>query len=284
MPHAILDERALLSVAGEDAETFLQSLVTTDLGALAKGEARPGALLSPQGKILFDFLVWRQDGGFALDCRSGIAADFLKRLTLYRLRAKVQISLLPQYVAAIAWGDDSPGSETDSTQVRDLRFKEPVWRKAAEADAVPDGAEEWSRLRISAGVAESGSDYVLGDAFPHDVNLDQTGGLSFRKGCYVGQEVVSRMQHRGTARRRILIARGENSLPPAGTSILAGERPIGDLGTVDGQDGLALARIDKVKDAMDAGQTITAGGVAILLTIPPGAGFRFPETAGGDGE
>ena len=284
MPHAILDGRALLSVAGEDAETFLQSLVTTDLAALAKGEAKPGALLSPQGKILFDFLIWRQEDGFALECRTDIAADFLKRLMLYRLRAKVQISLLPQYVAAIAWGGDSPGSETDSTQVRDRRFAEPVWRKAAEADAVPDGAGEWARLRISAGVAEAGSDYALGDAFPHDVNLDQTGGLSFRKGCYVGQEVVSRMQHRGTARRRVLIVHGKSPLPAPGTPVLAGERPVGELGTVSGADGLALARIDKVKDAMDAGQTITAGGVAILLTIPPGAGFGFPETAGGDGE
>ncbi len=120
-------------------------------------------------------------------------------------------------------------------------------------------------------------DYLLGDAFPHDVNLDQTGGVSFRKGCFVGQEVVSRMQHRGTARRRILIVSCASELPATGTSITADGREIGTLGSVAGNAGLALVRIDRVKEATHKGIPILAGEVAVHLAIPPEHRFTFPE-------
>ena len=118
---------------------------------------------------------------------------------------------------------------------------------------------------------------MLGDAFPHDVLLDQTGGVGFRKGCYVGQEVVSRMQHRGTARRRVLIASADAPLPAPGTPVESGGRTLGALGTVSGAKALAIVRIDRVKEAMDAGQPIAADGVALTLSIPAWAGFTFPE-------
>src|SRR6185312_14806155 len=102
---------------------------------------------------------------------------------------------------------------------------------------------DWNAYRIATGVAESGADYALGDAFPHDVLLDQVGGIGFQKGCYVGQEVVSRMQHRGTARRRVLIVRGKAPLPAPGAEITAGSRAIGALGSVSGNNGLAIVRI-----------------------------------------
>jgi folate-binding protein YgfZ len=128
-------------------------------------------------------------------------------------------------------------------------------------------------------VAESGGDYALGDAFPHDVLLDQNGGVGFTKGCYVGQEVVSRMQHRGTARRRVMIVTASDDLPPAGSEIRTGGKPIGALGTVSGRHGLAIVRIDRVKDAIEAGQTIEAGDVALELSIPEWARYTLPETA-----
>src|SRR5690606_9565916 len=126
--------------------------------------------------------------------------------------------------------------------------------------------------------------YAAGDAFPHDVLLDQNGGVGFRKGCYVGQEVVSRMQHRGTARRRVLIAKGDADLPASGTEVKAGERAIGTLGSSSGPDGLAIVRIDRVKDALDAGQAITAGGVVLTLSIPDWARFTFPQDAAPAGD
>ena len=140
-------------------------------------------------------------------------------------------------------------------------------------------AEAWQAFRIAHGVTESGLDYQLGDAFPHDVLLDQVGGVGFAKGCYVGQEVVSRMQHRGTARRRVLIATADSPLPAPGTELTVEGRPVGTLGSVSGTQGLAIARIDRVKSAVDAGRIILAGDIAVTLAIPGWAKFTFPEDA-----
>jgi len=111
------------------------------------------------------------------------------------------------------------------------------------------------------------------------VLLDETGGVGFKKGCYVGQEVVSRMQHRGTARRRVLIASAQSPLPGPGTELTVAGRPVGTLGSVSGKAGLAIARIDRVKAALDAGEAIMAGDVAVTLAIPPFVKFTFPQDA-----
>jgi tRNA-modifying protein YgfZ len=277
-----LPDRALIAVSGADAEHFLQNILTTDLDQLAAGETRPGALLSPQGKILFDFLISRSgDAAFLLECRSDIAEDFVRRLTLYRLRAKVEIVLRNQRSVAVSWNDD-PAS-LDLPGLIDRRFLRPgVVRRHYDTPLAATGSpDDWHRLRIVSGVAESGPDYALGEAFPHDVLLDQLGGVGLRKGCYIGQEVVSRMQHRGTARRRVLLAKAGGGLPPSGTEIKADGRPVGQLGSVDGPAGLAIARIDRVKDAMDAGTPLLADDVAVSLSIPDWASFSFPEAATG---
>jgi folate-binding protein YgfZ len=280
MPVIHLNDRALVQISGADAEHFLQNLITPDLGALAEGEARPGALLSPQGKILFDFLISRSgDGAFVLDCRADVTGDLMRRLMLYKLRAKVEISQAEQKPVAVSWEDDSGPSQNDSTALRDMRFgRINVWRHDGGQPSASADEAEWHRLCIRHGVAESGRDYELGDAFPHDVLLDQNGGVGLRKGCYVGQEVVSRMQHRGTARRRLLIATGETDLPASGTEITVDGRAVGALGTVQGAEGLAIARIDRVKAAIDAGMPVEAGGVALSLAIPDWAGFTFPDS------
>jgi folate-binding protein YgfZ len=282
MPFALLKDRALISVSGPDAEHFLQNILTTDLDALATGEAKPGALLAPQGKILFDFLISRAgDDGFRLECRADIADDFLRRLMLYRLRAKAEIAKQDQVLVSVVWGDDSTASDSDSTRLADTRFRDLAVQRSYGGAADGGDVAAWQALRIANGIAESGTDYPLGDAFPHDVLLDETGGVGFRKGCYVGQEVVSRMQHRGTARRRVLIASAQAPLPAPGTELTVAGRPVGTLGSTAGATGLAIARIDRVKAALDAGRPIMAGDVAVSLAIPPFAKFGFPkETAG----
>ncbi|MEP9397262.1 folate-binding protein YgfZ [Mesorhizobium sp. KR2-14] len=291
---ALLSDRCLISVTGAEAEHFLQNILTTDLDALAPGEAKPGALLSPQGKILFDFLISRDEtGGFLLDCRADVADDFIRRLTLYKLRAKVEISKQSQKVVGVKWDTDSSASEAESntvrsgaTALRDARFKAPfpVFRLYGQSLQPAADANEWHALRIAHGVAESGKDFELGDAFPHDVLLDETGGVGFGKGCYVGQEVVSRMHHRGTARRRVLLVSAEAPLPEPGTAIMADGRTIGTLGSAAGQRGLAVARIDRVKDAQDNGVAITAADVPLTLSIPAWAKFTFPQDATNAGE
>ena len=280
MPTARLDDRAIVSVSGPEAEPFLQNIVTADLEALQAGEAKPSALLTPQGKILFDFLISRNGpDAFRLECRADIADDFIRRLMLYKLRAKVDISKQEQAPVSVSWRYESGASETDSSWLRDRRFPQaaPAWRSYG-AQAGDGDTAAWHAFRIANGVAESGTDYPLGDAFPHDVLLDQMDGVGFRKGCYVGQEVVSRMQHRGTARRRVLIVSGD-SLPASGTEIAANGRAIGTLGSTADGKGLAILRIDRVKDALDAGAPIEAGGVAISVAIPAWAAFTYPEPA-----
>jgi len=281
MAVVILDDRAVLEVSGPEAGHFLQNIVTTDIDGLAAGEVRAGALLAPQGKILFDFLAFRHGGAtIALDVPASAADDFLRRLMLYRLRAKVGIGKRQQGLVAVSWETDSAASQTDSTSgwLVDTRFSTPTFRRYAEPLPPPSAPlADWTLHRIRSGVAESGSDYALGEAFPHDVLLDQLGGVGFRKGCYVGQEVVSRMQHRGTARRRVLIATADADLPPPGTAITAAGRALGTLGSVSGREGLAPVRIDRVKEAMDAGEAIEAAGVRLDLSIPAWAGFTFPS-------
>ncbi|MCG6115740.1 MAG: folate-binding protein YgfZ [Mesorhizobium sp.] len=280
MPVIHLADRALLQVSGPEAEHFLQNLITTDLAGMGTDQWKPGALLTPQGKIMFDFLIAREGAEtFLIDVRADIVADLQKRLMLYKLRAKVDISVQEQGAVSVFWEDDSAASRDDSTARRDMRFTElPVMRAWDGQEPATAGNDQWALLRVRHGVAESGVDYELSDAFPHDVLLDQNGGVGMRKGCYVGQEVVSRMQHRGTARRRVLIASAESPLPASGTTVTAGGRSIGTLGTVEGRQGLAIVRIDRVKSAMDGGTVIEADGVALSLAIPAWAAFTFPET------
>ncbi|MBZ9669401.1 YgfZ/GcvT domain-containing protein [Mesorhizobium sp. ES1-3] len=284
MSFAPLKDRALISVSGPDAEHFLQNILTTDLDMLGNGEAKPGALLTPQGKILFDFLISRAgESAFSIECRADVLDDFIRRLMLYKLRAKVEIAKSEQTLVTVAWGKESIASESDSTAVADRRFGDGGVTRVYAGTGDTGDIAAWQAFRIARGIAESGADYALGDAFPHDVLLDEMGGVGFKKGCYVGQEVVSRMQHRGTARRRVLIVEARLPLPAVGTELTVEGRSVGTLGSSAGTSGLAVARIDRVKAALDFGQPILAGDVPVTLTIPAWAKFSFPqETAGAE--
>jgi folate-binding protein YgfZ len=280
MPVAHLEDRAILTVSGAEAEHFLQNLITADLTTLKDDEVRSAALLSPQGKILFDFLISRAgESGFRLECRTDVTDDLMRRLMLYRLRAKVEIAKAPAMPVSVTWEQEGvlPHGRKG---LADSRFGGTVLRHYDPPLPPADATEgDWNAYRIASGVAESGPDYPLGDAFPHDVLLDQVGGIGFQKGCYVGQEVVSRMQHRGTARRRVLIVQGDRPLPAPGVEITAGGRAIGTLGSVSGNRGLAIVRIDRVKDALDGGDPIMAGDVPITPSIPEWAKFTYPQPA-----
>lgn len=277
-----LSNRALVHITGEEAEKFLQAVITTDLDKLGPDNLKPGALLAPQGKILFDFLVSRIDGGLRFDLPVSIAADFIKRITLYRLRAKAEITQLPESLVSVSWQTQSHPSQNDSIK-RDSRFPTElnVHRIYGPADGTTDESA-WTKLRAEYGIAEGETDFAYNDVFPHDVNFDQTGGVSFPKGCFIGQEVVSRMQHRGTARRRVLVTHSDGNLPPMGTPITVDGREIGTTGSSADTIGIALVRIDRAKDAIDAGSPILAGETPITLTLPPHVRFGFPEAEAGN--
>lgn len=274
MPSAFLPDRAFVRLAGADAEHFLHNLITTDLGTLGENELKPGALLTPQGKILFDFLISRRGEGFLIDIRSDQLDAFIRRMTMYKLRAAVTIEALPETGATVTWGEAGDG-------VIDLRFGLAGTEVRRQVGRIGEAGDRgrYDALRILHGVPESGADYALQDAFPHDVLFDKSGGVSFRKGCYVGQEVVSRMQHRSTARRRVVIVSADSALPVSGTDLTIGGRPIGTLGTIAGERGLAIIRIDKAGEAMSTGERILAGDVPVSVALPAWSGLSFPTTA-----
>jgi folate-binding protein YgfZ len=274
MPAVFLKDRSLIHVGGTDAESFLHNLITTDIVALGTDEARPGALLTPQGKILFDFMVWRDGDGFAIETDAGQRDGLLKRLTMYKLRAAVDLAAAAGDGITASWG------ETIGVGARDSRFtKAGVTLARRPRKHGDDNVALYDALRVSLGIVVSGADFALQDAFPHDVLMDLNGGLSFRKGCYVGQEVVSRMQHRGTARRRVVSVSADAALPATGTEITAAGKPVGTLGSVAGNKGLAIVRIDRAGEAITAGTPLLAGDVPVSLTLPAWSGLSFPSTA-----
>jgi tRNA-modifying protein YgfZ len=295
-----LTDRAVLHITGEDALAFLDGLVTCDM---EKQMPRFGALLSPQGKILFDFIIHGAETGYYIDCAKNIAADFVKRLGFYKLRAKVDVKDVSGELGVyVEWGTQDlplsrpvghplPQGERDITATTDPRLEALGGRnveRLENATVVPSGhllpqgeKEEagcdYHAHRIALGVPEGGKDFAFGDAFPHEVLMDQLNGVDFKKGCYVGQEVVSRMQHRGTARTRIMqvvLSEAVDFDLPA--PILAGGKTMGELRAVSGLHGLALVRIDRVSEAMQAGQDLTVEGKIIHIKKPDFAEFEFP--------
>jgi len=281
MKAAFLPDRGVVKVSGEDARNFLNGLVTTDLTLLRPGLGRFGALLTPQGKITVDFLVTEapssEGGGFLIDCARALAQGLADKLGFYKLRAKVAVENLSDNLGVLAAWDGDPAMKPD------LAFADPRnaalgWRilvpaelaqKVADligADLVDSAA--YDAHRIASGVPRGGLDFMYGDAFPHETNMDRLHGVDFDKGCYVGQEVVSRMQHRGTARTRTVRVIVDGPAPEPGAAILAGDRTVGTMGSTAGHNGLALIRIDRAADALDAGVPLTAGGLAIRLAEP----------------
>jgi folate-binding protein YgfZ len=281
MKAAFLPDRGVVKVSGEDARGFLNGLVTTDVTRLEPGAGRFGALLTPQGKIIVDFLITEatpgQGGGFLLDCPRALAGGLATKLGFYKLRAKVAVEDLSDSLGVIAAWDGELAMRPDLT-FADPRGDKFGWRilapeelKQRVADLI--GADlvdsaDYEAYRIAAGLPRGGLDFMYGDAFPHETNMDRLNGVDFDKGCYVGQEVVSRMQHRGTARTRTIRVTLDGPRPEPGAAILAGDKPVGTMGSAAGQNGLALIRTDRVSDALDAGLGLTAGGLAIHVADP----------------
>ncbi|MBV9980814.1 MAG: folate-binding protein YgfZ [Bradyrhizobium sp.] len=280
MKAAFLPDRGVVKVLGEDARNFLGGLVTTDVERIGPGSGRFGALLTPQGKIVVDFLITEApsgDGGFLLDCPRALAQTLADKLRFYKLRAKVTVENLSDGLGVIAVWDGEAGALPDlafadprqpSLGLRILAPKQLAPKIAELIGAELVDASAYEAHRIACGVPRGGLDFIYGDAFPHETNMDSLHGVDFDKGCYVGQEVVSRMQHRGTARTRIVRIALDGPSPEAGTTILAGDKAVGTMGSTAGERGLALVRVDRVADALEAGHALTAGGLSLRLADP----------------
>jgi folate-binding protein YgfZ len=253
MPTILRPSRALFRFSGADAQKLLFDVVT---GRLMAEDGPPvwWALLSPQGKIQAEGLSLYRDDAFWLDVDRSVADSFLKRMKMYRLRAAVAIDDLRESHAVGHEGANH------------------VIGTAAEAAgwAAPD--DSYDAARIARGVAELGPDFATDQMFPHDIGMDLLGGVDFKKGCYIGQEVVSRMEHRGTARRRPVIVSGIDA--PAGTPVVAAGREAGAIGTPVGGKAVAIVRLDR----FDGGE-VSVGGKPVTVALPDWATYRLGESA-----
>jgi len=260
-----LEDRAVIALSGPQARGFLQGLITNDIERLAPGKALYAALLTPQGKILFDFLIAEGDGAILLDCAAESRDALLKRLKMYRLRAKLEIEARDQLVLLAGQPDPKAGISFIDPRLAALGHRTIGAR--AEMPAAEDGAAQYRARRLDLGVPE-GADFGQDRMFALDAGLDELHAVSFDKGCYVGQELTARMKHRGTARKRLLPVQilDGTSLPQPDTPLKANGRDIGEITTVYGARGFALVRLDRLEEAGDA--AIEAGSVRVGVIKP----------------
>jgi tRNA-modifying protein YgfZ len=257
-----LSDRALLRVEGADWRSFLQGLLTQDMETLAQGETRYAALLTPQGRLLFDLLVTADEGGASLDVAADSADALLTRLKMYRLRAKVELERRPGRVVAV-WGEVAP---TGGGWRRDPRLPALGWRgvdlpRPEGASLVDEAAYDLHRLEL--GVPDLQRDRLADKAYALEANLDLLNGVDFHKGCFVGQETTSRMKRRGVVKSRLIPIRFDGPPPAFGAEVLSGELRAGVVHS--GADGraLALLRLDRA-----LGAELTVDGRAVALAIP----------------
>ena len=260
MQAALLPDRGVVKVAGDTARGFLNGLITADMAKVAPGAARYGALLTPQGKIIVDFIVAEapaaDGGGFFLDVPKALAPALVSKLNFYKLRAQVICEDLSEVLGVMALWDGAADSEyglcygdprLPALGMRCMLPPHLAAEAAQDLGARLADAEAFEAHRIALGVPRGGMDFIYGDTFPHEADMDQLAGVDFDKGCYVGQELTARMKHRGTARKRLLPV--EFSLSGTrGTSLTAGGKEIGEIVSDYGRRGFAQVRLDRLSE------------------------------------
>jgi folate-binding protein YgfZ len=257
-----LSNRSILAVSGTEARSFLQGLITNDVEAVTPGKAIYAALLTPQGKILFDFLIVDDGAGsLLLDCAAPSRAALIKRLSMYRLRAEVEIAPRDELSVFASWdGLQLPGSAFDDPRLAGLG------KRSIGPKAVSDAETDYLAHRLALGVPEA-ADFGSDKIFALDAGLDELHAVAFDKGCYVGQELTARMKHRGTARKRLLLVEStDNSLLDIDAELRAGEHVIGEIVSTYGTRGFALIRLDRLADANSA--PVRMGETQVTVTKP----------------
>ena len=292
MKAALLPDRGVVKVAGDDARKFLNGLLTTDIAKVTPQRAAFAALLTPQGKIMVDMIVVEapaeDGGGFFLDCPRALALTLTDRLNFYRLRAKVTVEDLSAVLGVMAAWDDAGETEyglcyadprLPALGMRCMLPPHLAAEAAADLGAMLVEASEYEAHRIALGAPRGGLDFQYNDTFPHEADMDQLNGIDFEKGCYVGQEVISRVEHRGTARKRVVPVTYEDFAAEAGVPVMVGDMAIGTMGSSARGRGLAILRLDRAGEALAAGTPIMSGGRPITLVRPDWARFEWPGAA-----
>ena len=292
MRAALLPDRGVVKVAGADVRRFLNGLLTSDVTKVAPGAPRYAALLTPQGKVIVDCIVVeapaKDGGGFFLDCPRARATALVDRLNFYKLRAKLLVEDLSEILGVMAaWNGSGatdcglayPDPRPAALGMRIMLPPHLVEQAARELGAELADAAAYEAHRIALGVPRGEVDFAYGDAFPHEADLDQLAGVDFDKGCYVGQEVVSRIEHRARARTRVVPVAYDGPAPDAGAPVMAGGKVVGTMGSSAAGRALASLRIDRVEEALAQGAGLHAAGVPLRLEKPSWARFAFPGEA-----
>lgn len=265
-------DRAVFRFSGPEAHKLLHDVVTGPIPSSDTGNAAWWALLSPQGKILAEGHAGFTDDALWLDVHQSVADDFFKRMKMYRLRAQVVIDDLRETHRVGYAPDGKPGFIDHFERVGALDLG---WRTIAaveETSAWVADDQAYLAARIAVGIAQQGADFPANDVFAHDIGLDILDGIDFAKGCYVGQEVVSRMKHRGTARRRPVIVSGVDA--PAGSPVMASGREAGAIGMVAGGQAVAILRLDRITDPA----AVAIDGKPVQIALPGWATYAFGES------
>jgi tRNA-modifying protein YgfZ len=259
--NAVLSDRAIIAVTGPDARPFLQGLITNDITNLAADRPLYAALLTPQGKVLFDFLLYEREDTILLDGARVTAEALEKRLSMYRLRSKVEITSRGDLAVIATW---NAGQVEGSW--RDPRLSELGFRSVATHQLDEPALDAFTAHRLDLGVPE-GRDFGQDEMFALDADLDELHGISFDKGCYVGQELTARMKHRGTARKKLLpIEACSGALPSPGTRVLANDGDVGAITSIYQRRGFALIRLDRLAEADKT--ALSANGTPIRIKKP----------------
>ncbi len=261
-------DRMLISVSGPDARSFLQGVLTQDLDRLSGEPALYAALLSPQGKVIADMMLWPEaEGCVLIDADPAPGASLARRLSMYKLRANVSLADVGERLGVIV-------SETPfAGAVADPRFPDGAlgWRKIApktEANGLADAAAVVDRKRLALGVPDLARDVAEEEVFALEALLEELHGVDFQKGCFVGQENVSRMKRRATTRKKFCPIVFDGPAPAPGTPIHAGEAELGSVRTGMPGRALALLRLDRAFAAIKLGQRLMANGHEIRLDPP----------------
>ncbi|MGI9506663.1 MAG: YgfZ/GcvT domain-containing protein [Geminicoccaceae bacterium] len=292
----VLLDRGVLAISGEEARPFLQGLISNDIDKVSPDRAIYAALLTPQGKCLFDFFVTQQDDRLLIDVEADRLPALTQRLTMYKLRAKADIADVSgdfgvgALLGGAVLGDVGLGDERGVVRELDggVVFVDPrlsalgaraILPKASavatlEALGLAEGtAEDYDRARFAVGVPEGASELGVDKSPLLELGFEELDGVDFDKGCFVGQELTARMKYRGLVRKRLMPVTFEGGTPAAGTAIKAGSRDIGDLRSACGGSGFAVLRLDKLEASAAAGETLSADDIAVTAVKPDWVNF-----------
>ncbi len=257
-----LAQRALIRLQGDDARSFLQGLISNDMQLCQQQHPLYAALLTPQGKFLHDLFIHDHGDGFLIDCEAPRRDDLLTRLQAYKLRAKVILSIMDDLNLWALWGAGAPDYPVDP------RHAGLGWRVILPSGQIPEGSEisafdDYDRVRIGLGVPDGSRDMVVGQSTLSDGNIDVLNGVSWTKGCYVGQELTARMHYRALVKKRLYPVRIDGDPPAFDAPIFQNDLDVGSMRSSCGAVGLALLKCDV--DAADQSLTLTSNATTLHL-------------------